>query len=65
MLLAPEKHVTQLEGVTSSISSCSMIFQMGETWGGSVMGNLMGHMRFEPSLEELGQFYKQGHCEQC
>lgn len=26
------------------------------------MGNLIGHMEFEPSLEELGQCHKQGHC---
>lgn len=26
------------------------------------MGNLTGHMRFEPSLEGLGQCHKQGHC---
>lgn len=27
-------------------------------WGGVVMGNFMGYMRFELSFEELGQYYK-------
>jgi len=31
-------------------------------WGVAVMGDFMGHRRFEPSHEELGQCHKQGHC---
>lgn len=31
-------------------------------WGGVIMVNIMSQMRFEPSLEEVGQYYKQGHC---
>lgn len=41
-----------------------MVLQKGEVFGGGmVMCNLTDHVRFEPNLEELGQYYKQGHWE--
>ena len=65
MLPALEKHFLQLGGVISSMEQLPSDFsERRGLWGGAVMVNLMGHMRFEPSLEELGQYYKQGHCEQ-